>query len=120
MVHLQGKGIGARRVPLLLQPCCVSVMDCLVNSRSKCGIPESNVYFFASPSANNPINGWQAMDNVAKAAQLSHPKLIHSTLLRKYMATVAQVMLHPEFYLLLLQFDAHNAILKLKKIRIVQ
>jgi hypothetical protein len=98
MVHLPGKGTGARRVPLLLQSSCITVMDCLVNNRLQCGIPESNVYFFASPSANNHINGWQVMDNVAKAAELSHPKLIHSTLLRKYMATVAQVMLHLKFF----------------------
>lgn len=100
MVHLPGKGTGARRVPLLLQPCCITVMNILVENRTKCGIPESNVYFFASPSVNNHINGWQAMDNVATAAQLSHPKLIHSTLLRKYMATVAQVTDHSKLYLL--------------------
>jgi hypothetical protein len=91
MVHLPGKGSGARRVPLLLEPECVTAMDALVCHRTSCGIPEANVYFFASPSENNYINGWQAMDNVAKSANLAQPQLIHSTLLRKYMATVAQV-----------------------------
>ena len=91
MVHLPGKGTGARRVPLLLQPSVVSAMDALVKYRQLCNIPESNVYLFATPSSKGYINGWQAMDNVAKAAGLSHPELIHSTLLRKYMATVSQV-----------------------------
>lgn len=90
MVHLPGKGTGARRVPLLLQPSCVASMDVLVKHREVCGIPKTNLFFFASPSPCNHINGWQAMDNVAKAAKLDQPSLIHSTLLRKYMATVAQ------------------------------
>ena len=93
MVHLPGKGTGARRVPLLLHPICVKAMNTLVTYREACGIPKLNVYFFASMSASNYINGWQAMDRVAKAAQLSKPELLHSCIIRKYMATVAQV--HP-------------------------
>jgi hypothetical protein len=48
------------------------------------------MYFFAS-SSTGYMNGWQALDNVAKAAKLERPDLIRSTLLRKYMATVAQM-----------------------------
>jgi hypothetical protein len=90
MVHLPGKGTGARRVPLLLQPSCVAAMNALVEHRHYCGIPDSNIYFFAT-SASGYLNGWQALDNVARAAKVEQPELIHSTLLRKYMATVAQV-----------------------------
>jgi hypothetical protein len=91
MVHLPGKGMGSRRVPLLLQPATVDAMEVLVKYREQCRIPVTNVYFFAAPSANSYINGWQAMQNVSQQAGLSHPELIHSTLLRKYIATVMQV-----------------------------
>jgi hypothetical protein len=90
MVHLPGKGTGARRVPLLLQPSCITAMNALVKHRHTCRIPNTNLYFFAS-SSTGYFNGWQALDNVAKTAKLERPDLIHSTLLRKYMATVAQV-----------------------------
>lgn len=91
MVHLPGKGSGGRRVPLILSPNVVSAMELLAEKRECCSIPTSNVYFFATPSTNGYINGWQVMQDVAVAAQLKHPQLIHSTRLRKYVATVSQV-----------------------------
>jgi hypothetical protein len=92
MVHLPGKGMGARRVPLILTPDVLSAMESLSKYRCECGIPDSNVYFFALPSANGHVNGWKAMGNIAKAAMLTNPELIHSTRLRKYIATVTQVV----------------------------
>jgi hypothetical protein len=91
MVHLPGKGVGARRVPILLTPDVVCAMTTLVAQRSKCGIPSTNPYFFATPSESGYLNGWQAMRNVSEAAELKRPELIHSTRLRKYIATVSQV-----------------------------
>lgn len=91
MVHLPGKGVGARRVPLLLLPDVVKAMDALVAHRAKCCIPDTNLYFFATPSEKGYINGWQAMRNVSEAAKLDRPDLVHSTRLRKYIATVSQV-----------------------------
>lgn len=91
MVHLPGKGIGSRRVPILLTKDVVQSMDVLVDKRLECGIPPTNLYFFATPTDNGFLNGWQAMKNVAVAAKLDKPELIHSTRLRKYIATVSQV-----------------------------
>lgn len=93
MVHLPGKGIGARRVPILLTPDVVKAMKTLVTQRSICGIPQINPYFFATLSEKGYLNGWQAMQTVSEAAGLKCPKLIHSTRLRKYIATVSQVEL---------------------------
>lgn len=93
MVHLPGKGVGARRVPLLLTPDVLPALDELLRCREKCGIPSSNIYFFAVPGTNGCLNGWQTMDRVARAAGLLKPELIHSTRLRKYAATVTQVLL---------------------------
>jgi hypothetical protein len=92
MVHLPGKGTGARRVPLILTPDVVEAMICLVEHRADCGIPNTNVYFFAVPASNGFVNGWQVTDRIAKFAQLVNPELIHSTRLRKYIATVTQVL----------------------------
>jgi hypothetical protein len=95
MVHVPGKGIGARRVPLLLTPEVVEAMDLLADCRNSCGIPATNVYFFATPTENGHLNGWQAMKNVILMAQLERPELIHGTSLRKYIATVSQVTKSP-------------------------
>jgi len=49
-VHLPGKGVGSRRVPLLITPDIKGAMECLEMARDMCGIPATNVYFFATPS----------------------------------------------------------------------
>jgi hypothetical protein len=44
MVHLPGKGIGARRVPLILTPDVLKAMNCLTEFRVQCagynGLPQ--------------------------------------------------------------------------------
>jgi len=67
-------------------------MEALVKHREQCGVLNSNVYFFAMPSSHGYVNGWQVMERVARDASLSKPKLIHSNWLRKYAATVTQVL----------------------------
>ena len=91
MVHLPGKGVGGRRVPVVITPEVSSAMKVLVDTRDRCGIPPTNQFFFATPSSNGCINGWQVMNRVATAAALDKPELIQSTRIRKYMATVIQV-----------------------------
>jgi len=93
MVHLPGKGVGARRVPLLLTPDVLPVIDVLLSRREECGVPPDNVYFFAVPASYGYLNGWQTMDRVSREADLLKPELIHSTRLRKYAATVTQVLM---------------------------
>src|SRR6218665_2673094 len=56
MVHLPGKGVGGRRIPLLLTRNVVEAMELLAKTRNSCGIPTTNVYFCATPSANNHID----------------------------------------------------------------
>ena len=92
MVHLPGKGTGACRVPLIRTSDVLPAMKALVKHREHCGVLNSNVYFFAMPSSHGYVNGWQVMDRVAMDASLSKSKLIHSTQLRKYAATVTQVL----------------------------
>ena len=77
MVHLPGKGSGARRVPPILTSDVLPAMKALVKHREQCGVLNS-VYFFAMPSSHGYVNGWQVMERVARDASLSKPKLIHS------------------------------------------
>ena len=63
----------------------------MVQYRGQCGIPATNVYFFAVPDTDGHVNGWVAMDNVTKGADVTEPQLIHYTRLRKYVAKVTQV-----------------------------
>ena len=91
MVHMPGKGAGGRRVPLILTSDVLPAMEAMVRTRSMCGIPSSNMYFFAVPYTDSHVSGWQAMDRVSNSAGLDEPQLIHSTRLRKYAATVTQV-----------------------------
>jgi len=94
MVHLPGKGIGSRRVPLIITPDVRHAMDTLVRAWSLCGIPATNPYFFATPTPAGYFNAWQVMRNTAANAGLEKPELIQSTRIRKYMATVTQVWQH--------------------------
>lgn len=91
MVHLPGKGIGGRRVPLILSPEVVQAMNLLADKRTICNVPKTNVFFFAVPSTDGHLNGWQVMDRLARKANLEKPDRVHGTALRKYMATVIQV-----------------------------
>jgi len=93
MLHLPGKGTGSRRVPLLLPPDVIPAMDSLIEHRSHCGVLQDNVYFFAVPMSDvGHVNEWKVMSNVASSAGLARPDLVRSTRLRKYTATVMQVI----------------------------
>ena len=80
MVHLPGKGIGSRRVPLLLPEDVIPAMDTLGEYRNRCDVLPSNVYFFAIPGSHDGyFNEWQVMANVCNRAGLSNPRRIRST-----------------------------------------
>ena len=80
-----------RQVPILLTEDLQVAMKALYKTRSQCGIPEENVYFFATPSSDGHLSGWLVLNKVANLAQLENPAVVTSTRLRKYIATVSQV-----------------------------
>lgn len=59
VVELPGKR--NRKVPLLLKPEWVEIMDMLMSTRQKCAIPDGNTYFFATPTRKTHLNAWQVM-----------------------------------------------------------
>jgi len=91
LVQVPGKR--NRRVPILITPEIGRAMQLLVNTRAVCGIPPQNKYFFASDSADGHLDSWLVLHNSAVDAGVSQPRLITSRCLRKYVATLAQVLL---------------------------
>lgn len=91
MVETQGKQ--NKRCPVLLTEAMTVALDCLMKHREGCGISSLNPYVFASPtSASNHIDPWTSMNKLAKEAGCEQPYLISSSRLRKYLATVCQIL----------------------------
>jgi len=89
MIQVPGKR--NRKVPILITPDVSLAMQLLVESRQRCGVSAKNKYFFATDSTNGYLNTWLVLHNHAVAAHVDNPRLITSTRLRKYVATLAQV-----------------------------
>jgi hypothetical protein len=77
---------------VILPPDTKQAIDLLIESRSKVGVPPSNVFIFARLNANTPMTGHTEMTELALKCQpaLLHPERITSRKLRTYIATVSQ------------------------------
>jgi len=89
MVQVPGKR--NRRVPIIITPEVGEAMELLVSRRDRCGVPSMNRYFFATNSRDGHLNTWLVLHSNAVAAGVEKPRLVTSSRLRKYIATVAQV-----------------------------
>ena len=90
LVEIVGKR--KRRVPVLLTPLMTRGMNVLLQVRSSVGVPKENPYLFAKAGAKHNVKGWTAMKFACSNLDLRSPELITSTKLRKYLATVTQLM----------------------------
>ena len=88
---IQVSGKRNRLVPILITPEVGKAMKALASTRSRCGIPPQNQYFFATRSNDGYLNTWLVLHNHAIDAGVSKPALITSCRLRKYVATLSQV-----------------------------
>ena len=73
----------------------VKSVDVLISLRETVGVALKNPFVFAAPTRGsmNCIRGYQAIVNTSKLVpNLDQPELIRSTKLRKYIATVSQVL----------------------------
>jgi len=95
---IQVPGKRNRRVPILITPEVGKAMELLANTRTQCGISKHNKFFFATDSTNGCLNTWLVLHNNALAAGLENPRLITSGRLRKYVATIAQVICNFELF----------------------
>ncbi|KAL5008510.1 hypothetical protein ScPMuIL_014091 [Solemya velum] len=91
LVETQGKQ--NKKCPILLTELMVAAIDTLEKTRADCSIETSNPYVFASSvSKDCHINAWQAMNKLAHEAGCEQPNLVSSSRLRKYLATVCQIL----------------------------
>jgi len=89
MVQTQGKQ--NKVVPTLLTQEMIAAMDLLVKHWRKCGLKDSNLYIFATQGEGH-LSTWQVIQAMATAAGCKRPELVTSSRLRKYIATVSQVL----------------------------
>jgi len=91
LVQVPGKR--NRRVPILITPEVRSAMNLLLHTRDDCSVPSQNRFFFATDSTAGHLDSWLVLHNCARDAGVTNPRLITSRSLRKYVATLAQVIL---------------------------
>ena len=89
MIKVSGKR--GRHVPILLTRDVVRAMDLLVRDRCHVNIKDSNKYFFAT-TGDKYLRGHEVLHAIAQEAGLSNPSAMTSTNLRKYVATVSQII----------------------------
>jgi hypothetical protein len=93
LVRIAGKGNSSSgSVPVLLTPDVIAGINCLLDMRETIGIRRENPYVFARFKGIGYVDGINSLRRVANDAQLQKPELIRSTKLRKYVATVSQLL----------------------------
>ena len=92
MVEITGKR--NRKVPVLLTPAVKEAIVMLEANREKGNVNSDNIYIFATNDGKslNPIRGNHVIRQVCGMVDLQQPDVITSNNLRKYAATVSQLV----------------------------
>ncbi|XP_068746319.1 uncharacterized protein [Montipora capricornis] len=94
MVEIVGKR--GRKVPVILTAEMTRSIDLLIKTRKAVGIQERNPYVFARPNRQSLqyMRGWDCLRKFSTQCEppLSNPANVTSTKLRKYIATISQVL----------------------------
>ena len=94
MVEIRGKR--GRKVPVILTPEMINSIDVLIKTRKTVGIADENPYLVARPNRQSlePMRAWDCLKKLSTSCEppLSNPENITSTRLRKYIATISQVL----------------------------
>lgn len=89
-VELRGKR--GRKVAVLLSPDMVTAITRLIEKRKDCGVLEENLFLFARPHCLTPYRGQDCLRLYASECGAENPELLRSTLLRKHVATLSQIL----------------------------
>lgn len=90
-INIRGK-LG-RIVPIIIRKKHVHIIDLLITQRLLAGIDSSNPYIFASPSGKRTyFRACEAMRHCANECGASEPHKLRGTILRKHLATTAQIL----------------------------
>ena len=94
MVEIEGKR--GRKVPVILTKDMKQSIDLLIKTRKQVGIPDDNPYVFARVNRESlrHIRGWDSLRHFTLTCKpsLANPDVITGTKLRKYIATISQVL----------------------------
>ncbi|XP_067032827.1 uncharacterized protein [Acropora muricata] len=94
MVEIMGKR--GRKVPVILTAEMTRSIDLLIKTRKAVGIQERNPYVFARPNRQSLqyMRAWDCLRKFSTQCEppLSNPANVTSTKLRKYIATISQVL----------------------------
>ena len=92
LVYVKGKR--GRKVPILMTNEVAKAIKCLIATRSTVGIPKENKYIFAAPTRGSMkyLCGPDCLNAVVSSLDLENPAGVKSTKLRKYVATVSQII----------------------------
>jgi hypothetical protein len=96
MLEVCGKSKKNVTACILLTPDVKSAINVLVETRSSSlvSVPRDNPYLFSRLNALTPLSGSRAMyELVRECPGLQRPERITTTSLRKYIATVSQVII---------------------------
>ena len=93
--YLSTRGKKDRRVPIIYPALIHDALQTLVQNRENCGIHSGNKYLFPN-SVDNHIRGSDVLRELVSKCNSKHPLekplRIRSTILRKHVATVAQIL----------------------------
>jgi hypothetical protein len=107
LIEIAGKR--NQTVPVLLTQDVVKGIDSILANRAAVGIDPSNLFVFARCSGLNSVNPFEALRKVAECSGAKQPELVRSTKLRKYVATVSQVLdMQPSELSLLCRHMGHS------------
>lgn len=92
LVYIRGKR--GRKVPIMLTADVTKAIECLIRTRITVGVNTDNKYIFAAPTreSKSHLRGHDCLANVVARCELKCPQGIKSTKLRKYAATVSQIL----------------------------
>lgn len=92
LLYLRGKR--GRKVPVILTKDVVKGIVTLIDTRVVIGIKKDNKYIFAAPTRGSMsyLPGHLCLSSVVEKCQLKNPDGMKSTKVRKYTATVSQVL----------------------------
>ncbi len=92
LVYIRGKR--GRKVLILMDKDVVKAIATLISHRDAVGVVPENKYVFAAPTRGSKkyLRGPDCLNSIVGKCNLRQPGLIKSTKLRKYIATVSQVI----------------------------
>ena len=90
MTLVKTLGKRGKTVPVLLPEVAKNAIETLLSSREAVGVPDGSLLF--AKASGKRLSGWHTLKKFCRVAGVKNEKYITATNMRKYLATIAQVM----------------------------